>query len=112
MVRVVEVSNKIPEKEYYEVQCPYCDTKLVTEKSDMWCDDWENKIFRIECPNPRCKSKIHGKLSKYESMPMPIFVESSKDVFDSAIRDTSKSGLQALMDAKKREDDERLRREV
>ena len=105
MIRIIELGGE-PKKEYYKIVCPYCDTKLICEKDDMWCDDWKNKIFRIECQNPKCRKKIHGVLESYVHRAMDMFLPASEDEFDTAQSDTSRSGLQMLMDAKKLESEE------
>ena len=103
MIRIVELGGE-PRKEYYKIACPYCDSLLVCDKDEMWCDDYMNKIFRIECPNPKCRKKIHGILESYKHRAMDMFLPASEEEFKNAHTDTSRSGLQMLMDAKKQED--------
>lgn len=96
MVRIIDVGVE-RKKEYFKCKCPYCSTIMAFELDDIW---FEPEGSRITCPNPKCKQKVFLDIIPERTLIYDI----SQEEYDNAQRDTSKSGLQILMDEKKAAD--------
>ena len=99
MIRIIKDGDIAKRKlQYYAFICPYCHTKLVAERKDIWIDDADKNLGRVECANPYCRLKVHVQLPE---VCISIAEEVEPDVYNNAHQDLSKSGLQLLQEERK-----------
>lgn len=96
MVKILKAGKKKRTKRFYKVECPYCGAMLAFERADIWIDDPDEKIGRIECAMPGCKMKIHMAILDDPSVAIANAI--SEDEYDKISSDTSKSGLQMMIE--------------
>ena len=109
MIKILNIGTKIKrDKMFYKIDCPYCLTNLVFEFGDIWWDDPKNEIGRIECPV--CRTKIHVSAGPVYTdnyiLPVVKLENATETEYDTANKDASKSGLQILLDEKRKEENE------
>ena len=102
MVKVIDYGETLKRTPtYYKCKCNHCGAELVFEYSDIWFDQPMESIGRVECPV--CRTKV---FMDFGMLDIPITCHpkySTKDEYDHAYRDTSKRGIQQLMEEKKKE---------
>lgn len=98
MVKVLEVGDQKVNESYYKLRCNHCHSILAAKHSEVWIEDYDYGVGRIECPV--CRRKV---FLKTNFIPLVETEELSQEEFDNAHSDVSKSGLQMLIDAKKKE---------
>ena len=103
MVKVLKIGNVTKrEKMYFKSTCRFCGSELVFEYGDIWWDDPNACTGRIDCPV--CRTKVFLN-SMTEGLPeITKMFRSTRDEWEGAHQDTSKTGLQILMEEKKKED--------
>lgn len=103
MIKVIDYGNTLKRsKSYYSVTCNHCGAKLVFEYNDIWFDQPMEGIGRVECPV--CKTKV---FMNFDMIGLPYVCKPSQttaDEYEHAYKDTSKRGIQLLMDEKKKEE--------
>lgn len=108
MVKIIDYGDHLKrEPMYFKAKCPHCGAELVFEYGDIWWDTvtyGSDKVGRIECPV--CRTKV---FLNFEYMMLPKISEPrhvTSDIYENAYKDTSKRGLQRLMEEKKMKDQE------
>ena len=110
MIKILNIGPRTKrDKTFYKTYCPYCSTILVFEFGDIWWDDPKNEIGRIKCPV--CRTKVHvsaGPAYAADSYILPIveLEKATEKEYVTANKDTSRSGLQILLDEKRKEENE------
>ena len=109
MIRAIEIKQP-PKDKVIEVECSWCKSVLAAEQNDIWMEPVEGisvPIGRITCPI--CRRKFWFRMP--DMLIKPIIANAKivdRSVFNNAHQDMSKSGLQMLMDEKKKETTECL----
>ena len=102
MVRVLKLGTKKERpKRYFKAICNHCQSELIFEYGDIWFEDVVEGTGRVECPI--CRTKVFLNTDMVELPYVQKIEDATETEFNNAITDTSKSGLQMLMDEKKQE---------
>ena len=93
MVRVINTTGEKRDEAYYKAKCPWCGSMLIFEQGEIWIDDNLNNTGRIECPV--CRTKV------FMTLPLRLTQQvdcmgATKEEYDNALKDTSRSGLETL----------------
>ena len=103
MVKVIDYGELLTRpKTYYKTKCNHCGGELTFEFNDIWFDDPLDGVGRVECPI--CRTKVFMDTSRLYIPRIVDIDQVSSDVYEKAYKDTSRKGIQQLMDEKKKEE--------